>query len=166
MQEDQLTGLYNKEYFQTRLATLSNDEDTKWLFFIDLDNFKTVNDTLGHLVGDQTLKDVANILRDIFRKRDVIGRFGGDEFVVLVKNMPKSVVRDKAKIICAQLQRSYGMGDQQVTISASLGIFAFQEILPMQMMLQCADKALYYAKVNRKGSFIFYDDIEETPETM
>lgn len=152
-QTDSLTGLYNREYFVRECVRCIKDgkhpADGKVsaLFLLDLDHFKLANDTLGHMTGDQILKECGRKLRAVIRETDLAGRLGGDEFVLFIKN-----VKDVSSVhICAEkinrvLRCTYGTGTRNVAISASMGVAVWTEESSFEELYQLADKALYMAK--------------------
>ena len=127
---DGLTELRNRVGFSERLAELStHDADTVALLFIDLDNFKSVNDRFGHAAGDTVLKEVANRLSDVTRSHDVVSRAGGDEFEILLSSSPDRPLDDDAlrqfadRILEAVRQPIALEGvDQGVSVMASVGV--------------------------------------------
>lgn len=126
----------------------------------DLDNFKTVNDTLGHQMGDKVLVDAANILKKHFRKTDIIGRLGGDEFIVLIQNINSfSAIKNTVGRLVKEFQRTYGEGEQAVNTSVSIGI----SLSPLQgsdfsTLYNKADKALYIVKENGRNGFAIFEE--------
>lgn len=163
--EDSLTGVYNKEYFWNR----ANEE--KELYFrnkrpfsislIDLDNFKRVNDSSGHLTGDQVLRCFAVALKDILRDTDLIFRFGGDEFIVmfpetneqdakeLMEKFKNRVNHSYCDIKCSTLKR----------LKFSAGITEIKNIDDtIEEMFERSDKALYRAKKASGGKILIYED--------
>ncbi|MEG2516550.1 MAG: diguanylate cyclase [Acidaminococcaceae bacterium] len=161
-QTDALTQLYNKDAFTNKAREIidSSECTSAALFFVDLDNFKNLNDTLGHMTGDQALRDLSAELRGIFRRSDVLGRFGGDEFCVLAQTISREMAETKARELCQRLQRTYADRDNEITISASVGVaLAPQDGLDYEELLGKADKALYNIKENGKSSYRFYDEL-------
>ena len=163
-QYDSLTGLANKMLFQDRLnqafINSTRDESIISLFFLDLDGFKDVNDTLGHDVGDLLLQKVAKRLLDTLRKNDTVARFGGDEFVILLgKSDSITEVTSVAEKIIRAVAAPYIIGNHEVFITTSLGIA--QGSAPhsnAQTLLKNSDEALYNAKKEGKNKFQIYDD--------
>lgn len=158
-QTDALTELLNKATFEIMVkAQLAKDEVVEGaLFFIDLDNFKTLNDTLGHLSGDEALRDFSDKLRQCFRSDDLLGRFGGDEFCAFVANLPAAIVRKKAQELAKALNKEYGNGTKKVNLSASIGVALFNvQMRDYDKLLEQADQALYDVKSNgREGYRVF-----------
>ncbi|MEG2185257.1 MAG: diguanylate cyclase [Cloacibacillus sp.] len=155
-QRDGLTGLYNKKHFCVMLETAVALSCEKWLFFIDIDNFKGVNDVLGHMTGDQALRDTAATLREVFSETGMIGRFGGDEFFVLLTEVSEEEALAKAREVCQSLKKSYGRGKKRLEISGSVGLCKMTASLSPENALKHADEALYRAKALGKGRFVLY----------
>ena len=123
--KDELSGLMNRDTLERRIKErLANmmPEETCALFIVDLDDFKRVNDTLGHQAGDQAIRQTGRVLSGMFRASDIVGRLGGDEFAVfLCGNITEKLVRTKAVAICSELQLA--LGDRQtVNLTASVGV--------------------------------------------
>ena len=159
---DALTGLVNRALFNDRLeqALLSEARHRSGLavFFLDLDGFKDINDSLGHEAGDELLKQVANRLINTLRKSDTIARFGGDEFVIL-----SELARDSwqpgevAQKIIDQVAQPYMLGDNEVFITVSIGIaFSSSSATNAEQILKYADTALYQAKANGKNNYCYF----------
>lgn len=132
------------------------------LVFMDLDNFKQINDVLGHLIGDQVIKDTGKKLRAIFDAADLIARFGGDEFCLFVEGLSRSQLESKLDLIVEQMQVTYEDGGKAVSISSSIGVvYEAGNHRGLDDLLLCADKALYSAKEKGKNQYVFYyDDLE------
>ncbi len=160
---DALTGLANRAVFRQQLEEAVRALDQGRLFavhMIDLDRFKPVNDTYGHLVGDRLLKEVAHRLRDLVRSGDVVGRLGGDEFAVIQAG---AVRPDQAQAlavrICGALCQPYSIDGHTILIGASVGIaFAPSDANEAQALIQAADLALYSAKASCRGTFAVYNE--------
>ncbi len=161
-ERDGLTGLYNAAALKAKMHKLLQehiDPNKHHLFvLIDLDNFKQINDTFGHLYGDFVLKETASILTNKFRQDDIIARLGGDEFVVVLLN-----VIDVQKVyhlfseLTATLHRTYEQNGTYITTSASLGIaIAPDDGLTFEALYKNSDTALYKAKNQGKNHFILY----------
>lgn len=158
---DTLTELPNRALLQQRLRQCLEDRpgDAMFaVFFIDLDNFKEVNDSLGHSAGDALLKEIALRLRDCIHPDDTVGRLGGDEFVVLAecKHGEVSAVRLADKL-CKSLDQPVMIEGHEVRSGASIGISKFpQDGDTSDVLLQNADTALYRAKAIGGNCFLFY----------
>jgi diguanylate cyclase (GGDEF)-like protein len=162
---DELTALPNRVSFRDeieRLLAISQDSARlSALLFVDLDQFKQVNDTLGHPCGDQLLCAVANRLREMLRPEDFVARFGGDEFVVFQQNI--SAPEDAASLarrIVERLSERYRIDNHLVEIGASVGIAltAPDGDVKADTLLKNADMALYRAKADGRGTFCFFRD--------
>ncbi len=156
---DPLTGLANKALFVDRvdhaLQRAERDQAPVGVLFLDLDDFKTVNDGLGHAIGDQLLALVALRLVCVTRAGDTVARFGGDEFALLLESgaMPQTAV-DMAARIATALQTPFVVGDTEVSIRASVGAaIGFSTHDTSDDLLRDADLAMYLAKHNGKGRF-------------
>ena len=156
---DALTGLYNREYFeQFTAATLSGGNmNTGAVVFIDIDDFKAVNDTLGHVVGDDVLCCVAKRTLGVFRHTDVVARYGGDEFVVFVNGIGRSDLEKRLEHLCEVFRFPYRNETIEYKISGSIGAAMFPEDgKDYQELLDRADTALYAAKGCGKDQFVLY----------
>jgi diguanylate cyclase (GGDEF)-like protein len=160
---DELTALPNRLNFRDeieRLLAVSNStERLSALLFIDLDQFKQVNDTLGHPCGDQLLCAVADRLRAMLRPEDFVARFGGDEFVVFQQNIKSAEeAASLARRIVEHLSERYQVGNHLVEIGASVGIAMTSPDISADTLLKNADMALYRAKADGRGTFCFFRD--------
>ncbi|MDB5484930.1 MAG: hypothetical protein JWR29_834 [Tardiphaga sp.] len=160
---DDLTKLPNRVSFRDeieRLLTLvHHDVRRSALLFIDLDQFKQVNDTLGHPCGDQLLCLVANRLREMLRPEDFVARFGGDEFVVFQQGISRGEeAAALARRIVERLSESYKIDNHLVEIGASIGIALTYEGVKADHLLKNADMALYRAKADGRGRYCFFHE--------
>ncbi len=168
---DSLTGLPNRSEFleqATSILSVRNPDSNSAMMFIDLDQFKQVNDTLGHAIGDKLLCEAARRLLDQLRKQDLIGRFGGDEFVILLNGLAsREDAEATAARIIAQLSKPYQIGDHRLCIAASIGIsFASEQNEDVGCLLRDADLALYQAKADGRGvTRVFAPEMEERVRT-
>lgn len=156
VKRDPLTGLLNKTATAEEIEgfLLEAPESCHAMLLIDVDNFKSINDTFGHLFGDTVLIDVAEKINSVFRKEDIVGRVGGDEFMVLMKNVKNSGVLAKAELLCSRLQRNYPGKQQEVRIGCSVGIAFFdQHGSSYEELFKRADDAMYRAKEEGKSRF-------------
>lgn len=158
---DHLTGLANRRKFYEQFdkyAELSKREKfTLTLMLIDLDNFKTVNDLFGHLIGDKLLKIVADILRENSRNSDVTARFGGDEFAILMVN---SGTNENIEVIAQRIINTLStpmiIEDKQIKIGASIGIATYpKDGTSLDKLMHQADIAMYTAKEQGRNRFCF-----------
>ncbi len=160
---DDLTTLPNRVSFRDeieRLLALTHHDDRRSaLLFIDLDQFKQVNDTLGHPCGDQLLCLVANRLREMLRPEDFVARFGGDEFVVFQQGISScEEAAALARRIVERLSERYKIDNHLVEIGASIGIAMTSSDITADTLLKNADMALYRAKADGRGRFCFFRD--------
>lgn len=158
---DSLTGLYNRYYCQVTVIDYLNQEGQDKLsafLLIDLDNFKLLNDTLGHRVGDQALIEVGRVLKNHFRETDIVSRFGGDEFVVLMKDIKNADVLDiLMKRLLNALNLEFGDGEHVINVRASIGIaLAPKDGADLDKLYEKADKALYQVKNQGKNNYAIY----------
>jgi diguanylate cyclase (GGDEF)-like protein len=167
---DELTALPNRVNFRDeigRLLTMQQGaERLSALLFVDLDQFKQVNDTLGHPCGDQLLCAVANRLREMLRPEDFVARFGGDEFVVFQQNIHSHEdAAGLARRIVDRLSERYKIDNHLVEIGASVGIAMTSPGVSADTLLKNADMALYRAKADGRGTFCFFrDEMAQTVE--
>jgi diguanylate cyclase (GGDEF)-like protein len=167
---DELTALPNRVNFRDeieRLLAVPHDaEQLSALLFIDLDQFKQVNDTLGHPCGDQLLCAVADRLRAMLRPEDFVARFGGDEFVVFQQNIESAeAAAGLARRIVDHLSERYKIDNHLVEIGASVGIAVTSPDISADTLLKNADMALYRAKADGRGTFCFFrDEMAQTVE--
>ena len=159
-ERDGMTGLLNKTAMQLYCAAhLSKSEfnDCHALFMIDTDNFKSVNDTLGHGVGDDTIRFVADNIRNVFRDTDLVGRMGGDEFMVLMSHTTLDIAKDRAQRLNDKIRSDVESGGESVHISCSIGIAFFaKDGEDYDSLFRAADAALYEAKESGKDTYRIY----------
>ena len=176
-ERDALTGLFNRKTFDEQfsrftsnepgerpqaIAAMEEDADApadamqQWLAVVDIDHFKLVNDRFGHLYGDEVLILVANILRSSFRSHDRIFRFGGEEFVVLLRSTSLSTAHKVFNRFRKNVEDYYFPQVGQVTVS--VGFVSTDKGSPVEILGQ-ADQALYFAKENGRNQVRYYDDL-------
>ena len=152
---DPLTGVLNRRGFErdaSKRLTESADDATGALLFIDLNEFKQINDSQGHEVGDQLLIIAAKRLRKSLRSCDIIGRPGGDEFVALVPDVTSDVADKLAKRLAVALEEPYLIGDLTLKCVASIGLALYPENAnTLTGLLREADQAMYRAKARSRG---------------
>ncbi|UOD33705.1 diguanylate cyclase [Deferribacteraceae bacterium V6Fe1] len=153
---DELTGLFNRRFFWETIIReaerAKREKKTYSILIFDIDNFKLVNDTYGHLNGDKVLVSLADELKKCIRKFDTLARFGGEEFVMLLPNTDKnkaSVVAEKILNITRNIK--YEFTDKQITVS--IGIADSSECSSFEEIIHLADDRLYKAKKNGKNRF-------------
>ncbi|WP_102344791.1 EAL domain-containing protein [Bacillus sp. Marseille-P3661] len=161
--QDYLTGLPNRNRLISHLAYELNHSVQKdqsfALLFIDLDRFKNINDSLGHDVGDQLLKEVAERLKSCISRKDVIFRQGGDEFIVVLSNTDRNLATKVAKYILNTLSHPFTINSYDIFTTPSIGISVFPENgETVETLIKHADYAMYQAKQAGKNNFKFYSD--------
>jgi len=162
---DALTGLPNRALFHDRLGHAltrrSDDASTVAILFLDLDDFKTVNDSLGHEAGDEILVEVADRLQRCLRSSDTPARLGGDEFAVLLEGISDiSEAVEAGQRIIAALERPLRLRGREITTTASIGIsLGLPHISDAQELLRDADTAMYAAKGRGRGSIEVFQEM-------
>lgn len=161
--KDSLTKLINKAYSTKMIRESLEKKGKGTLIIVDIDNFKSVNDTMGHLFGDEVIVSVANGLKSVFRTEDIVGRIGGDEFIVFLEGLTdKNIIRKKVEAICDTVCNIYTGENEQVKISASVGIaIAPDDCTGYNELFKKADHALYYTKNKGKNGYSFFDKDNE-----
>ena len=163
---DALTGIYNREYFEQTAANVLNSgsANSAAIVFIDIDDFKAVNDTLGHMVGDDVLCCVAKRILGVFRHTDIVARYGGDEFVVFVNGIGRSDLEKRLEHLCGVFRFPYRNSTIEYQISGSIGAAMYPEDGGNYAeLLDRADTAVYAAKGQGKDRFVLYHpDLENT----
>ena len=161
---DPLTNAPNRLLFRDRLEleiVRSGREGLRFaLLFIDLDHFKNVNDSLGHTVGDQVLREAASRIRGCLRASDTVARLGGDEFTVLLTNVHQPQESWLiSETIVASLSREFVLGEQRCFLSASVGIASYPaDGASAEELLKSADTAMYRAKAAGRAQVVFYEE--------
>lgn len=162
---DPLTQLANRRYFMSRLENhldIAKSRDKGFsLFYVDIDNFKKVNDSYGHLVGDEVLKGVGKAMVQVFRDEDVAGRVGGEEFAIIVTsdiqaNVTKIAERLLQAIRLMQIDIPNSNG-KVVQITASIGIAFYNKQMNSAEFIHQSDKALYQAKKEGKDRYCIFN---------
>lgn len=159
---DPLTGLPNRRLLEDRLdqdlKAANRSGDIVAVFFLDLDHFKVINDTYGHLVGDQLLKDVAARLKLLLRSKDTVARIGGDEFIILLpKVMDEFKAKATAEKIMHGLASTFNIGNNVLLLKVSIGVaFYPQHGVSSEEIIKCADDAMYIAKRHGRNCFEVY----------
>jgi len=160
---DPLTGLYNRRYLETiasrELARCKREAQCLSVLMIDLDHFKRVNDTYGHQGGDEVLKSLAVILQDGTRMTDVACRYGGEEFLLLMPNMPTDVSLMRATQWCVDFSvLEVQSGDAAIRTTLSVGIATYPvHAQTMEELIRCADIALYRAKREGRNRALVFE---------
>ncbi len=159
---DQLTNLPNRyymlSYVRSAFARAKRQHTKVALLFIDLNNFKDINDTLGHGTGDELLKLVADRLRFLLRETDTAARLGGDEFLVLLEGLQR---QDQAEVVVHKIiqlfEEPFIVDSNEIYTSASLGISTYPDDgNSVELLMQYADTAMYYAKKDSSSNYRFF----------
>ena len=153
------TGLLNKRAWTEYTIEQLNRKDhhTRWLVIIDIDDFKHINDTYGHIFGDQVIRRVAEIMQVLVGQRGVIGRFGGDEYVILLE---KVETREQLKTLLKTMAKEFALTfDPKIRVTASIGVSEYPvDGTEYEKLMRKADKALYLAKEKGKNRHIIYEE--------
>lgn len=159
---DPLTGLPNRvllhEQLEKELACSERDNTRLALLYLDLDLFKEVNDSLGHSVGDELLRQVAKRLEHCVRQTDTVSRMGGDEFVILLLDFkPLSYLGELSQKLAQHLQAPFVLGPETIELSTSIGVSVFPEDgRDAETLLKHADVAMYHAKTRGRNNVEFF----------
>jgi len=168
-EHDPLTRLPNRHYFvkkiATRLRRLNPQSESLGILFVDLDNFKPINDRYGHLLGDKVLQAVARRLRHHFRRRDLVARYGGDEFVILIGKLPptepkaRDVLLSIAEHLLKHFDRPFSLDGREYTIHLSIGVtLTHDPSHDPEALIERADRAMYQVKSLGKHRVICLDE--------
>jgi diguanylate cyclase (GGDEF)-like protein len=173
---DALTDLPNRRLFEEKLALHLEDlqrspsQETLAIMFLDLDRFKTINDTLGHTIGDVLLHQVAERLAQSVRPQDIVARWGGDEFIIL---LPHITAKEEATAVAEQILRAlngaFMIEEDELYVSASIGIaFCDDTDCSTEILIQRSDIALYRVKEQGRNGYEIFDAVvdSKTPETL
>lgn len=159
-EKDGMTGLLNKVTIKEAVEeylTTCDIGSCHAMIMIDTDHFKEVNDNLGHAIGDEVIKEVANSIRKIFRETDFVGRVGGDEFLVFMKHTTPVITEERAASLNRLVSRDYSSNGVTVHISCSIGISFFgRHGEDYDTLFACADEALYEAKEGGRDRYVLY----------
>ena len=163
-QRDSLTSLYNKGTVQSMIEEYMKVEGLNAkgaLFVIDVDNFKAVNDNLGHLAGDSVLTDISSMLSEVFNENSIVGRIGGDEFIVFLKNIDsEEFIYKKADDLVKGFRKNFIGENSDYKVSGSIGIAKYPEHgKSFKELFINADKAVYLAKNKGKDNYCVFEDI-------
>lgn len=157
---DQLTGLYNKASTREMIENFlcQNTNSTYALMMLDIDNFKKVNDNFGHVFGDKVIAKMAKRLKSLFKATDIVGRIGGDEFMVFMPHVSDTaVVQARAAEILKSFESFIINEIENYNVSFSIGICMGNGVNNFNKLYHYADLALYEAKKNGKNQFYFYE---------
>ncbi|TCI31115.1 PAS domain S-box protein [Exiguobacterium sp. SL-10] len=159
---DPLTVLPNRRYFlaylEEALSRIDEDDEELAILSLDIDHFKQINDTLGHDIGDELLRQFSHRLTQTLRKQDIIARFGGDEFSVLIRYTNPSAPDLVAEKLIASLQHPWQIEGHTFTTTSSVGVACYQSAVTIKRLLKQADLALYEAKLNGRNQYVIFQD--------
>lgn len=151
---DALTGLYNRYGIREHMTQLWEKKRYPMVISIlDIDNFKSVNDTLGHLGGDEALKLLAGTMKQVFGNKVILGRYGGDEFVIGFYGKNLEATEVKFKELVSRMDRKFAFGGEEVNLSISVGVAIIEEEIPYDDLFKAADAVLYSVKEKGKNSY-------------
>jgi diguanylate cyclase (GGDEF)-like protein len=160
---DILTGIFNRRYFMEISAILVEKTRRKvdsesFIIICDLDFFKRVNDTYGHLAGDKVLKETAAKVKNTIRPYDIFARYGGEEFILLFTDIDKERAVQTAERIRAEICKEPVMfKNEAITVSASFGVAYASPVNDLLTAIEYADAALYKAKADGRNRVVFYE---------
>lgn len=160
---DALTGLNNRYGIREHIEKVYDKNHFPIIIAIlDIDNFKSVNDTLGHLGGDEALKLLANTMKQVFGNKAVLGRYGGDEFVIGFQCKDKELAKQKFEELVSKMDREFSYEDEKVNLSISVGAVIVEKEVPYDDIFKVADLSLYSVKEKNKNNYIIknYDEIK------
>lgn len=164
-ERDEMTGLYKKQLFKQNvleIMSVSKDSSRHALACLDIDDFKNINDSFGHMFGDDVIKETVYTVKEICGNNGFVGRFGGDEFMLFFKNYEDlSDLESKTQRLIDSCKKTYEQDGMRRKTSISIGIALYPEDgQGFNELFECADKALYHAKHKGKGVYSFYKDIK------
>lgn len=171
-QHDMLTGFYNKNTVQEKIESFLGTSDAKvgmhGFFIVDLDFFKNINDHFGHAFGDVVLSKIASKMKALFREDDILGRIGGDEFIIFMKNIQsKQAAITKAREICKNTKEVYTQNEEKFWISSSIGIAIYGEQGKTYEELYChSDMALYFSKKKGRNKASLFSETMDQEHTI
>lgn len=155
---DPLTNLMNRRSTEAQLQTLVNshyyDDDAFSVIMCDIDKFKSVNDTYGHDTGDYVLKEVAGILSDTVRNEDIVGRWGGEEFLILIKGNKAKATTLAERIRLKVEEHSYVYKKTELHVTITLGVSSYHSNTDIDALIKSADKKLYRGKENGRNQVV------------
>lgn len=165
---DSLTAIYNRRFGMDRLredfSRAVREQSSLSLAMVDIDHFKSVNDTYGHLVGDKAIKLIATIIKKTLREGDIVVRYGGEEFLIILHGASSTNARNVCERIRHQVKDTFFKeGSQQIQLTVSIGIAAYpeQQAGDEMALIHMADQALYYAKEGGRNRVVPFQKVNE-----
>ncbi|EDM23874.1 diguanylate cyclase/phosphodiesterase (GGDEF & EAL domains) [Caminibacter mediatlanticus TB-2] len=160
---DYLTRLGNRKFLEKSVKELINKNEKFCMVFLDLDNFKEINDYYGHSVGDELIIKISEILKEFIKEDEIISRVGGDEFVLILKGCDdKTYINNRLNKLLNQLNRRWVLRDYEIKTSVSMGVSIYPDnAIIYEELLKKSDIALYESKSRGKNSVTFFDDMLE-----
>lgn len=165
VERDPLTGLYNRLAIDRILSKLwSNASMTKTpltVAMLDIDNFKDINDRYGHVIGDELLKEVSTVIKTCLRDKDVVMRYGGEEFLILLPETESSEAKKPLERVRKRIEEGV-YTEARIKITASIGAAVYPDDRPLSMeeIVEFADAAMYAAKAKGKNKLVFYGSLD------
>lgn len=160
-EKDALTGSYNRGTLEGQIQSWLKEypDSIHALIMVDTDNFKQINDTHGHIIGDLVLSEMVAGMKRIIRSTDIVGRIGGDEFAIFLKRLPsKQAAKGKAEELLAMFRNLFTNEEKPVRVTCSMGVALYPDDgADFKALYESADKALYQAKTQGKDSYCIYD---------
>lgn len=159
--KDPLTQLLNRhtffDVFEKKIDELNKQNHTIALFMIDIDNFKSINDLYGHIVGDEVIKDASEKIKSMIHTPNLICRFGGEEFLILLWDLDKETTKAIGESIIESIQQGMIHSQQEINYTVSIGLFIHQQVIDNPLdLINKADKLMYEAKNSGKNKMIVY----------
>lgn len=152
---DFLTGLYTRNYFHEYLS--KNSIKSSSILLLDIDFFKKINDTYGHLIGDKVLYKVGSICKENIRREDIAVRYGGEEFIILLENATDSIAQLVAERIRKKIEQIKKIDNLTLSFTVSIGIATYKKNQSPIELIQQADSALYQAKFSGRNQVKIYN---------
>ena len=161
---DPLTGLNNRRFFyqlaQNEIRRVKRYAHPTTLLIIDIDRFKNINERLGHLAGDEVLKVIASQIKEFVREVDILGRFGGEEFILLLPETNLESGRQVAQRLCCQIEDSrFEISGEMIQVQVSIGVAAYENELPLDFLIDRADQAMQAAKKAGRNKVCIWGEI-------
>ncbi len=167
-QMDPLTGIFNRRKIAQNLSKIELEQHNFALVLLDLDFFKHINDNYGHDVGDDVLRNVAKILSRTLREGDVVGRFGGEEFILVLSHKTLREALDVAERCRKEIEQGYFTVDKKtrLKVTASFGVAVSNHQLSKEAVIRHADQALYMAKKRGRNQVRHYFEVEDDQDVI